>query len=206
MLDNDGFWQEWNNAWPHRMHLRSIIPRFLHACPDPFLGEVLEIGSGRGWTSQIILEMFPQVELTATDVDPLAIHMFDKLHETYGRRLHVREANALNLPFDRDSFDIVVAVNVVSKFNPYGLKKALQSALRVVRPGGLIGFSERSFVAPRRLSHKENIVAILAHEDCKIVHDAGSRRYDMWIRKSYPVPPDQFEGSVGGSVSGNHII
>lgn len=186
-------WQTWwINTWPHRWHLRRHVPKFLRACPDPVRGEVLEIGAGHGWTSQQILRTFPQVELTATDIDRNAADTFTKLRQDYGRRLKLKEANVLKLPFDRDSFDIVIAINVVGQLRSYGVRKALQELLRVTRPGGLIGISDHSYFLLPLHAKRSDIEEILQVEDCEIAYARGGGRYDLWIRKRYPIEQTKF--------------
>src|SRR5687768_7074769 len=92
----------WLDSWLHRAQIRRYVPRLLKLCPDPFRGQVLEVGSGSGWTSRRILDTFPQVELTAVDLDPNAEKKFAALQGMYGQRLTFRQADMLNLPFDRN--------------------------------------------------------------------------------------------------------
>jgi SAM-dependent methyltransferase len=180
----------WVNSFPHRLSIRRAVPKFLRQCPDPFRGEVLEVGAGQGWTSQEILETFPQVELTATDITPSSEDLFDELRREYGRRLRVREANVIKLPFDRDAFDVVIAINTISMLPPYALKKAVQEMLRVTRPGGLIGISETiRFIRSGASRSRVLLEQILQDEQCEIVSIKGSRRYNMWVRKRYPIEP-----------------
>lgn len=182
----NGFSRWWVNAWPHRWYLGRHVPRFLKKCPEPFRGEVLEIGAGSGWTSQQILETFPQVELTATDIDVTAREKFDALRLKYGRRLTMQEANVLQLPFDRDSFDIVLAMNVISQLPPYAVRKAIQEMLRVIRPGGLIGISDHGILG-KNPGSRDLVIEALSQEDCSIVYDNEKSRYDIWIQNPYPV-------------------
>ena len=181
----------WVNTIPHRWWIRRSVPRFLRQCPEPFRGEVLEVGAGQGWTSQQILETFPQVELTATDITPSSTELFEELRSKYGRRLKVKEANVVKLPFDRDSFDMVIAINTLSTLPPYAMKKTIQELLRVTRPGGLIGISENITLIRSGASRSRVLVEqILQEESCEIASMRGSRRYNMWIRKSYPIDPN----------------
>jgi len=181
----------WVNAWPHRTHIRRQVPRFLRSCPEPFRGEVLELGAGRGDTSQKILETFPQVELTAIDIDPDSAAYFSGLQHKYGRRLKVRQANMFQLPFDRDAFDIVIGINVFPHVKPFSLRKAIEESLRVLRPGGLLGISDKALMKPSHNITRDAIAEILEQEDCEILHSSGSSRYELWARKPYPVPPPQ---------------
>ena len=130
----------WLDAWPHRLRVRRKVPYFLKLSPDPFRGEVLEVGAGSGWTSRRILETFPQVELTATDLDPRTQEAYERLRKRYGRRLRVEAADLLDLPFARESFDIVVAIGVLHHIAD--VEKGIQQLLRVLRPGGLLGISD----------------------------------------------------------------
>lgn len=190
MSELNSFQRWWVNAWPHRWRLRRHIPRFLRNCPEPFRGEVLEIGAGRGWTSRRILETFPQVELTATDVDQDATKTFTRLQTDYGRRLKVKEANVYKLPFDRGSFDIVLAIGVLPYLRPYAVRKALQEILRVVRPGGLIGLCDYTILPITRSLSRQSVEAILREEGCTISYGKGGSRYDIWAQKQYPVQPN----------------
>lgn len=188
-MNSTSLFRWWVNAWPHRWYLRRQVPTFLRSCPDPFRGEVLELGSGRGDTSQKILETFPQVELTAVDVDAGAARYFTALERKYGRRLKVKQANMFSLPFDRDAFDIVIAINVFPHIQPFSLRKAMQESLRVLRPGGLIGVSDRALVRPHYGATREALEDILSEEECDVLSADGGRYYDFWARKPYPVPP-----------------
>ncbi|MFH1354378.1 MAG: class I SAM-dependent methyltransferase [bacterium] len=168
----------WLSAWPHRIHIRRFVPRFLRACPDPFRGEVLEVGSGGGFTSRRILETFPQVELTATDIDAQMEHGVERLQDKYGQRLKWRRADLMNLPFDRSSFDIVIAINVLHDISD--LKGAVQQIIRVLRPGGLIGLGGEGSYLP-------GLKKILFEEECEVVRLKEGVCYYIWARKSYPI-------------------
>jgi ubiquinone/menaquinone biosynthesis C-methylase UbiE len=173
----------WLDTWLHRWHMRLYVPHFLSASPEPMRGEVLEIGAGRGWTSRLILNTYPQVELTATDIDPAAMRTFTNLQGKYGQRLKVREASALELPFDRESFDFVLAINVMPELDLLETTQALAQMLRVLRQGGLLGISEHRLV--RRAREHSKVEQILRTERCEVLVTQGERTYDIWARKPY---------------------
>lgn len=187
----DGFSKWWVTSWPHRWRLKRHVPDFLRACPEPFRGEVLELGAGHGWTSRNILTTFPQVELTSVDNDTTATAAFQILEKKFGRRLRVKEENLFQLSFDRESFDIVIGINVFSQLKPYTLRKGIQEALRVLRPGGLLGISDWTLVHVNHTAHREAIEEILKQEMCDILFIRGDRSYDIWARKPYPISPDE---------------
>ena len=185
----------WLDAWPHRWHIRSFVPRFLRACPDPFRGEVLEIGSGAGWSSRRILETFPQVALTATDVDGATASNFEKLGKVYGQRLKFRQADVRELPFDRESYDIVVAIHAMHHVDD--LPQAIRQLLRVLRPGGLIGFTDDNPTYMRgpvkwlfpasSFPSREVMEEILRDEGCELITTQGKLHYYLWARKPFPI-------------------
>lgn len=179
----DAFTQWWVNAWPHRFHVWFHVPRFLKHSPQPFRGEVLEVGAGYGWTSRRILETFPQVELTLIDVDGEAIGGLQGLRQKYGSRLKALAADVRRLPFDRHAFDVVVAINLTQMLQENELEGALQQMLRVVRPGGLIGISEYAASQKRR----EAMAELFREEGCEITYQTGGRGFDIWVYKPYPV-------------------
>lgn len=182
----------WLSALPHRLYIRRSVPQFLRMCPEPFRGEVLEVGAGRGWSSQCILDTFPQVALTAVDVDPAA-SIFTHLQQRYGRRLQFVMADLLSLPFDRDSFDVVVSIGALSYVDD--VPQAIRQFLRVVRPGGLIGLSDenqafvfgpvRWFFSPSSAFSRRSLEEIVRREGCELLVSQGFFRYYLWARKPY---------------------
>jgi len=191
------FEQWWLNAWPHRWHVRHFVPKLLKACPEPFRGEVLEVGAGSGWSSRRILDTFPQVELTASDVDPRSKSSFERLRGKYGQRLIFRQADLMQLPFDRESFDIVLAIHVLHY--AYDLRGAIRQFIRVLRPGGLLGLGDMNpkyqqgpmkklFVASS-MPTREIMEELLQAEGCEILAKHGELHYYIWARKPYPITP-----------------
>lgn len=183
------FQKWWINAWPHRWHVRQHVPRFLKSSPDPFRGEVLEVGAGQGWTSRQILDTFPQVELTATDIEQEALDTYSQLRQKYGRRLRLKQADIFKLPFDRDSFDIVIAVSVMSHLSPEDAIRALHEIIRVTRPGGLIGISDFVKFAKTGHAQRQHIEEAIKQEAAEVIYASGDTQFDLWIRINYPIDP-----------------
>lgn|GEM_PF-2246663 len=197
MAKLSGFERWWLNAWPHRWHVRRFVPKLLKACPEPFRGEVLEVGAGSGWSSRRILDTFPQVELTATDVDPRSIGSFEKLRGQYGQRLIFKQANLMKLPFDRGAFDVVLAIHVLHY--AYDLRGGIRQFIRVVRPGGLLGLSDvnpkyqrgpfSNLFSASSMPTRKLLEEMLIEEGCEILSSHGELHYYIWARKPYPITP-----------------
>jgi len=186
------------NALPHRLHIKRYIPKFLKSSPEPFRGEVLEVGAGHGWTSRQILETFPQVELTASDINPKISKTTARLQKRYGARLRFQQADILNLPFDRFSFDIVVGAHVMHHLTRPD--EAIRQVLRVLRPGGLLGLTNENqyyvigplklLWRPTTLISRPDLETIIKREGGEIIVSEGDAHFIIWARKPYPVDQD----------------
>lgn len=96
---------------------------------------LLEIGCGMGYDSLEFLKR--GVRVTATDLTPNAVAMTIRHFEVEGVQAEaVHTANALDLPFDDNTFDAVWSNGVLHATG--NTERAIQEARRVVRPGGRI--------------------------------------------------------------------
>lgn len=99
-----------------------------------FLGpgrKVLELGSGTGAHTRALLQTGAQV--MASDISPSSLSLLrQRLSSTY-ENLKTAVADIENLPFDVNSFDVIVSAGSLS----YGDPKLVDSEIRrVLRPGG----------------------------------------------------------------------
>src|SRR3954453_19802559 len=102
-------------------------------------GEVLEIGCGSGAMAAEVLHRFPDVRMTATDYDDGMVAVATERLPSYGARAHVRQADALALPFSDGSFDTVLSFVMLHHVIQW--EDALAEIVRVLRPTGrLIGY------------------------------------------------------------------
>ena len=113
--------------------IQNIQERFRRYLPEGS-AKVLDIGTGTGIIA-ISLSMMGH-EVTAVD---LCTNMLEKAGEnarTYGQQISMLCASADELPFEDDSFDVIVSRNVTwALAEP---EKAFLSWKRVLKPGGLL--------------------------------------------------------------------
>jgi len=94
---------------------------------------LLEIGCGMGYDSLEFLKR--GVSVTATDLTPNAVAITRRHFELENVQAEdVRTANALDLPFEDDTFDAVWANGVLHATGD--TRRAIQEARRVLKPGG----------------------------------------------------------------------
>lgn len=184
MSYHSAFRKWWNNALPHRLHIKRHVPKFLSTCPDPIRGSILELGAGHGWTSRTILETFPYVELTCAEVDESAQEVFLELQETYGKRLAIQQSDIRTLPFDREAFDVVIAINTIGYINDSEVKAVLQEALRVLKKGKLLGISDVTVANMPSVARRVLVEKILLEEGCALEYVRKGIRFSLWARKA----------------------
>lgn len=91
---------------------------------------ILDAGCGEGITTEKIIARFPEAKVTGVDVDPRNV----KICEQYD--LPVKECSLYNLPFENNSFDVCLLIEVIEHLcEP---EKALMELTRVAKPGGKI--------------------------------------------------------------------
>ncbi|GGE60965.1 class I SAM-dependent methyltransferase [Actibacterium pelagium] len=122
-------------------YARDLAERVAALLPN----HLLEIGAGTGIVTRHLRDRLgPTVEVTATDLNPPML-TFAQAKFDGEPGIHFTEADAQDLPFDDNSFD-VVACQFVHMFFP-DRDKAHAEAARVLNPGGTYLFSTWSSFA-----------------------------------------------------------
>ncbi len=105
---------------------------------------LLEVGCGSGVISRwIAKEGFCSTPVVASDLNPFLLKEARALSEAegLGGRIKFEAANAEALPFEDDSFEIVLAVTVIEECDA---DKAIAEMVRVLKPGGRIALKVRA--------------------------------------------------------------
>ena len=95
--------------------------------------KILDIGAGGGRWSELMLKKFPNAQIQAVD---FATHMVENLNKKLrSKRFLAKVGDVQALPFENNSFDLVVAIRCL-KYSP-NQKLVLSEISRVLRPGSL---------------------------------------------------------------------
>ncbi len=115
--------------------LLPLGPRLVEACNIGPGMRVLDVAAGTGNASIPAAERGATV--TASDLTPELLEAGRRRAEAQGLELEWVEADAENLPFDDQSFDVVMS-SIGAMFAPHHQDVA-DELVRVCRPGGTIG-------------------------------------------------------------------
>jgi SAM-dependent methyltransferase len=115
--------------------LLPLGPRLVDACGIQAGMTVLDVAAGTGNASLPAAERGAQV--TASDLTPELLEAGRKRAEAAGQELEWVTADAEDLPFEDESFDVVMS-SIGAMFAPHHQAVA-DELVRVCRPGGTIG-------------------------------------------------------------------
>jgi len=106
---------------------------------------VLEVGCGAGAFSRALLALTPELRLLGCDISPASLELARQRCSEFVRAEFV-EADALDLPFEAGSFDVVVGNSILHHLPA---RSTLQQCLEVLRPGGVLWLSEPNMLNPQ---------------------------------------------------------
>jgi ubiquinone/menaquinone biosynthesis C-methylase UbiE len=117
---------------------------------------MLEIGAGTGYFTLNLLRRGIVGEATATDISPGMLQALEAKASELGVAVDTVSADAEHLPFDDQSFDLVLGHAVLHHIPD--LAAALRECERVLRPGGTLAFmgepsrhGDRIAIVPKRV-------------------------------------------------------
>lgn len=91
---------------------RLTLPWVLRFADLPEQASVLEVGSGGGFNAEVFLKRFPRWILTISDYDPEMVDLSRDRLARFPNVFDFRQADATQLPFSDDSFDVVISIFV----------------------------------------------------------------------------------------------
>ena len=129
-----GFFDRSAPGWDERTragsvdHLAALGGALLHVKPAP--ERALEVGTGTGEGALLIAREFPQARVRGVDISEQMIRAaVAKVGLDPEGRIAFRVADAADLPYDDESFDLVAHLNMP----PF-----IEETTRVLRPGGQV--------------------------------------------------------------------
>ena len=118
--------------------VRAKLTKALGEWPERPFGDSLEIGAGTGYFTLNLLSLGAIERATATDISPGMLDSLAASAERIGVRVETVRAEAEELPFEDESFDLLCGHAIVHHIPR--LERAFAEFHRVLRPGGTIAF------------------------------------------------------------------
>lgn len=120
------------NIGHKKAHLKGM--KYL---PKQDFASILDIGCGGGGCIKIFLSKYPEAEIKGVDYSPVSVEKTRKVNwkAIENGRLEVLQGDVSQLPFEKDSFELVSAFETVY-FWP-GPVKSFKEVCRVLKPGGI---------------------------------------------------------------------
>jgi ubiquinone/menaquinone biosynthesis C-methylase UbiE len=119
--------------------VRSKLRKLVGGELDRGYGEALEIGAGTGYFSLNLLQSATVRAATCTDISPGMLRALEENADRLGLSVQTERADAEELPFADESFDLVLGHAVLHHLP--GLGRAFAEVHRVLRPGGMMVFA-----------------------------------------------------------------
>ena len=139
-----------------RAQVVGKLAKLLGPRPGPF-DRALEIGAGTGYFSLNLLQAGVIGEAVCTDISPGMLATLETSAKRLGVEVETVACDAAQLPFEDDSFDLVVGHAVLHHLP--ALERAFAEFHRVLRPGGTLFFAgepsrqgDRVAAVPKRVA------------------------------------------------------
>jgi len=107
---------------------QGVIPTFREHFGLTGNSSLLDVGSGKGFMMHDLAELIPGITIRGIDVSEYAVNNTIK-----DMKQHVQTADAKDLPFEDNSFDVVISINTVHNLEREECGQALKEIERVSR-------------------------------------------------------------------------
>ena len=140
---------------------QPVIPTFQKYFGLTAKSSVLDVGCGKGFMLHDMAELIPGITVKGVDISEYAIE-----NAIEDIRSHVRVANAKNLPFEDNSFDVVISINTVHNLDRDECAVALSEIERVSRGKSFVTVDAYRSEEEKELMYAWNLTAkTIMHED-----------------------------------------
>ena len=145
----------------HSRFWQPVIPTFKEHFGLKAENSVLDVGCGKGFLLHDMAELIPGITVTGVDISEYAIE-----NAIVDMRPFVRVANAKDLPFEDNSFDVVISINTVHNLDRDECAIALSEIERVSRGKSFITVDAYRSEEEKELMYAWNLTAkTIMHED-----------------------------------------
>ena len=117
----------------HPRFWQETVKRFRNHYGLSENASVLDVGCAKGFMLHDFKELMPDLCIAGIDISPYALE-----HAMEFVKPYLQIGNAKELPFENDSFDLVISINTIHNLPPVECKQAVREVQRVSRKGSFI--------------------------------------------------------------------
>ena len=140
---------------------QPVIPTFQKYFGLTAKSSVLDVGCGKGFMLHDMAELIPGITVKGVDISEYAIE-----NAIEDMKPHVRVANASDLPFEDNSFGVVISINTVHNLDRDECAVALSEIERVSRGKSFVTVDAYRSEEEKELMYAWNLTAkTIMHED-----------------------------------------
>ncbi|NGX63678.1 MAG: putative methyltransferase YcgJ [Candidatus Anoxychlamydiales bacterium] len=165
-LYNPRFWQ-------------PVIPTFKKFYDLTSENKILDVGAAKGFMLYDFTEIIPGIEVKGIDISSYAVENAIESITT-----HLKVADARELPYEDNSFDLVISINTVHNLEKEDLAKALLEIQRVSKKNSFITVDAYQNEEEKELMYAWNLTAkTIMHVDewKKFFKDVGYTGDYYWF-------------------------
>lgn len=139
----------------HPRFWQPVVPTFQDFYGLTAEHSLLDVGCAKGFMLKDFAEVIPGLEVAGIDISEYAIS-----NAVEGAEAVVQVADARELPFEDDSFDLVVSINTLHNFQRDGVIQSLREVQRVSRQWSFVVLDAYRDEEERRRIEAWNLTAL----------------------------------------------
>ena len=166
-----------SRGWRQKEGIFTIIDGLLQEEENLGALSLLDVGCGDGWYTARFAEKAKEV--VGIDPSEQAIGFAKQLV----KKAAFRVGSATDIPFDDETFDVVVSIQTLEHIPPEDLSRACEEITRVVKRGGAVIISVPSVLRPMSTAHYqhftvESFVSYMP-QDAELAQVVGQEHHTM---------------------------
>ena len=167
----------------------AYLEKAMSGIPEHFSGKLLEVPVGTGILTMPVYQTMPEADITCLDYSPdmmrQAREKADRLHL---KNVTFRQGDVGALPYEDDTFDIVLSLNGFHAFPDK--EAAYREVSRVLKPGGTF------YIFPKALEEDAKVFSQKALKYDLVLVPGDSFGAPGYFRMAYCVDTEKVERSL----------